>query len=250
MVRIFDYNVEAGKIYRYRIQLALKNPNVGIDPRFLENPSQMQDGKYRESVWSEPSNIVRVPADEQVYVVTNGNKEGPEDNIIAREIIVREIDFDKGEQRTGRLSLQRGEIASQKTDEKQLLQGKGSPAINNNSPISTDLVLLDWHGGESLGGFGGPPDGDQDRPAPEQTVMTAPAEMLFLDSRGNLFARNSLSDAAVTGAFNKQWELRMDQDEQRAEKKQDEQGDETEEELIGKQGKKKKGKKKAQKKRN
>ena len=250
LVRIFDYNVEAGKIYRYRIQLALKNPNVGIDPRFLENPAQMQDGEYRESVWSEPSNIVRVPADEQVYVVTNGNKEGPEDNIIAREIIVREIDFDKGEQRTGRLSLQRGEIASQKTDDKQLLQGKGSPAINNNSPISTDLVLLDWHGGESLGGFGGPPDGDQDRPAPEQTVMTAPAEMLFLDSRGNLFARNSLSDAAVTGAFNKQWELRMDQDEQRAEKKQDEQGDETEEELIGKQGKKKKGKKKAQKKRN
>jgi hypothetical protein len=252
LVRIFDYNVEAGKIYRYRIQLALKNPNVGIDPRFLENPSQMQGGKYRESAWSEPSNIVRVPSNKQIYVEEIGKETNEEENTTMRvgKSVVREIDFTAGEQRTGRLSLQRGEIASQKTDDKQLLQGKGSPAINNNSPISTDLVLLDWHGGESLGGFGGPPDGDQDRPAPEQTVMTAPAEMLFLDSRGNLFARNSLSDAAVTGAFNKQWELRMDQDEQRAEKKQDEQGDETEEELIGKQGKKKKGKKKAQKKRN
>ncbi len=252
LVRIFDYDVEAGKIYRYRIQLRLKNPNVGIDPRFLENPSQMQGGKYRESAWSEPSNIVRVPSNKQIYVEEIGKETNEEENTTMRvgKSVVREIDFTAGEQRTGRLSLQRGEIASQKTDDKQLLQGKGSPAINNNSPISTDLVLLDWHGGESLGGFGGPPDGDQDRPAPEQTVMTAPAEMLFLDSRGNLFARNSLSDAAVTGAFNKQWELRMDQDEQRAEKKQDEQGDETEEELIGKQGKKKKGKKKAQKKRN
>ena len=150
LVRIFDYTVEPGKIYRYRIQLALKNPNseeLGIDPRFLENPVKMQTRKYRESGWSKSSNAVRVPADEQVYVVTNGNKEGPEGNIIAREIIVREIDFDKGEQRTGRVSLQPGEVANQKAAAKQLQQGKNGPAINNKSPISTDLVLLDWQGG-------------------------------------------------------------------------------------------------------
>ena len=170
LVRIFDYDVEPGKMYLYRIQLALKNPNfkeLGIDPRFLEDPARMQTRKYRESAWSQSSNAVRVPDNRQVYMATIGNEEGDADNII-----VREIDFDKGEQRTGRISLQPGEIANQTMADEQLQQGKGLPEINNNNPISTDLVLLDEHGGEPLGGFGGPPDLDQDQLAPEQAVMT------------------------------------------------------------------------------
>ena len=217
LVRIFDYDVEAGKIYRYRIQLRLKNPNVGIDPRFLENPAQMQDGEYRESAWSGPSNVVRVPDDRQVYVATIDEEKNEEEktSITVGKSVVREIDFIAGEQRTGRVSLQPGEVANQKTAAEQLQQGKDGPDITKNNPISTDLVLLDWHGGEPLGGFGGPPDGDQDLPAPEQTVMTAPAEMLFLDSQGNIFMKTSVRDAAVTGAFDKQWEFQVNKKNER-----------------------------------
>lgn len=211
LVRIFDYDVEPGKVYLYRIQLALKNPNfkdLDIDPRFLEDPVRMQARQYRESVWSEPSNAVRVPEDRQVYVEIREENKEADAPIIVMGNVVREIDFDKGEQRTGRVSLQPGEIANQTIADKQLQQGKGRPEINSNNPISTGFALIDWHGGtEPLDGLDGLPAPDD----AEETVMTAPAEMLFLDSQGNIFMRTSVGDAKVARNFAQQWDFLVEE---------------------------------------
>ena len=38
LLRVFDFSVERGKRYRYRIKLALANPNFGVPPQNLKNP--------------------------------------------------------------------------------------------------------------------------------------------------------------------------------------------------------------------
>lgn len=38
LYRYFDFDVEEGKSYQYRVQLLLQNPNIGIDPKYIEDP--------------------------------------------------------------------------------------------------------------------------------------------------------------------------------------------------------------------
>jgi hypothetical protein len=83
LFRFFDYSVEPGKRYRYRVRLLLRNPNHGVDARYLEPGLQQlikadenlpkakkQWKKYIESDWSEPTEIVTVPRDDRVLAVS------------------------------------------------------------------------------------------------------------------------------------------------------------------------------------
>ena len=98
----------------------------------------------------------------------------------------------------------------------------------------------------ALGGFDGLPAPDGVPADPEQAVMAAPTEMLFLDSQGNLFTKNSVNDVGMAAAFDKQWNFQVDQaQEEEAEEEQNQRGDKTPEELLGND--KKKGKKKGKK---
>ncbi|MCR4411611.1 MAG: hypothetical protein NUV77_04190 [Thermoguttaceae bacterium] len=68
LFRFFDFSVEPGKQYRYRVRLLLDNPNQGMDPRTLASPD-LATPRWLEAPWSAPSPVVAVPLDSQVWTV-------------------------------------------------------------------------------------------------------------------------------------------------------------------------------------
>ena len=197
LVRLFDFDVEAGKTYRYRVQLLLENPNYEQPARFLKNPG---DRKSRETPdawleWSAPTAPVRVPQDTQVYVARFASGEeatSEEDQLSAVDkdeqatLVVQTLDPVTGEVVTGRDTFVRGNVVVLDDEDETLRENRlAAPhLVAEQTPLKTDLVLLDLYSGHT-------PQGK------------APIEMLFLDSQGNIFWRDSVSDQAVTGQFNR-----------------------------------------------
>ncbi len=70
LFRFFDYTVEPGKSYRYRVRLLLANPNYGIDPKFLADPELAEKQWIEKDRWSEPTPVITVPRD--TYVLAGG----------------------------------------------------------------------------------------------------------------------------------------------------------------------------------
>ena len=60
LFRYFDYNVEPGKHYVYRVRLGLRNPNCDKKPADLKDP-ELAKAKYVATKWSDPSPVISVP---------------------------------------------------------------------------------------------------------------------------------------------------------------------------------------------
>ena len=83
LFRFIDFNVQPGKRYKYRVRLGFYNPNYGVESRYLiselqqiiaedkeREPHQKKWKKYIKSPWSEPSDVVAVPHDDQLLLVS------------------------------------------------------------------------------------------------------------------------------------------------------------------------------------
>jgi len=69
LFRFFDFSVQPGRKYRYRVKLWLVNPNYGLDPRYLKDTS-LKDLKYIEpNEWTEPTEVVEVPTDSELLLL-------------------------------------------------------------------------------------------------------------------------------------------------------------------------------------
>jgi hypothetical protein len=60
LFRYFDFDVEPGECYRYRVQLVVENPSYG--ETFVKSPI-VAEGEFRESPWSTPSTAIAVEKD-------------------------------------------------------------------------------------------------------------------------------------------------------------------------------------------
>ncbi len=69
LLRFFDFNVEPGKQYVYRVRLGLHNPNRNLKPIYLADP-ELAEQKWLETKWSDPSPVVSVPRDTRVLAVS------------------------------------------------------------------------------------------------------------------------------------------------------------------------------------
>ena len=75
LVRFFDVAVEPGQMYRYRVRLALKNPNFGYGMADVEDPAALT-GEERLTPWSDPSAPVVVQDDEFAFLTDARAGEG------------------------------------------------------------------------------------------------------------------------------------------------------------------------------
>ncbi len=69
LLRFFDFNVEPGRHYVYRVRLGLQNPNYKLKLALLNNPT-LADKYCLETKWSDPSSVVSVPRDTRVLAVS------------------------------------------------------------------------------------------------------------------------------------------------------------------------------------
>jgi hypothetical protein len=66
LFRFFDFTVEPGKRYKYRVKLMFSNPNLGLPVRVLKSP-ELASLKYLEAEdWTVANEIVTVPRDSRV----------------------------------------------------------------------------------------------------------------------------------------------------------------------------------------
>ena len=70
LFRYFDFDVEPGQTYRYRVQLELRNPNYGAPLAATGGVASVIDGATRWTPWSEPTEPTRVSETVQYFLTT------------------------------------------------------------------------------------------------------------------------------------------------------------------------------------
>lgn len=214
LFRFFDFTVEPGKHYRYRVRLMLANPNYGLSPRYLETEELAKD-QLLESDWSDPTDIISVPRDSRLLAgpVKSSRYATIEPSttmmvIHFDEMSGRETSVEKNDVLRGQLAnyteeiekptapammpgMMEGSIDPAMMGSADAMYGPPQPRQRRREPKKDDgpketinyrtgQVVLDLSGGDNL------PGRDRD--------LTEPGKLLLLDADGNLVVRNELLD--------------------------------------------------------
>lgn len=210
LVRFFDFTAEPGKVYRYRVQLLIEDPNhpenpaLDVSPRMLTDEvakrvaevqaKEPQQGRrqhfYLRTEWSEPSEPVSLEPASRFYLgpVARSNviphKNGA---LLWREPLTVDTavirwDADWAVDVPVMQSMIPGRVANELQRPVEVVH-----------PISlefkqlekydflSDCMLVDVRGGEKVGSEG-------------LNTLWSPTEAVFLDSQGNLVVRNEIDD--------------------------------------------------------
>ena len=213
LFRFFDFTVEPGKHYRYRVRLMLTNPNYGLSARYLET-EELAKERLIETDWSDPTEIISVPRDSRLLAgpVKSSRYATIEpsttmmiihfDEMSGRETSVEKNDVLRGQlanyvEEVEKPTLPAGMVPGMEgaMDPTMMMGPDGMPVPQTRRPrrepkkddepketidYRTGQVLLDLAGGDSL------PGRDRD--------LTEPGKLLLLDPDGNLVVRNELFD--------------------------------------------------------
>ncbi len=186
LFRFFDFTVEPGKRYKYRIQLGLANPNFDVLPRFLKK-AESATVKFRLTEWSAETPIVQIPRGDQILAGPPPARK-PTDTEPQATLMLIAFDKDRGMQAVTKETGRRGAVMNFKKDvmvkdplQNKLVEQKGVD-------FSPNALVLDIRGGRQL---------------PGKDKLTEPSEVLLLDaegrlvSSGELLARTEIDDAAA-----------------------------------------------------
>ena len=174
LFRYFDFNVEPGKRYIYRVRLALANPNYLMKATVLKKAELAKD-PWLPTAWSEPSPIISVPRDTQVLV--NAVKPPPRANaeptatITVLKWLIRsglKVSHEFPQVTRGQLA-NFGDIS---------VHEAGGP-VN----FFSDATVVDVRGGDHLG--------------KKTSTLTTAGEILLMDADGSLSVRNEVDDSAA-----------------------------------------------------
>lgn len=200
LFRYFDFDVQPGKQYVYRVRLALRNPNKGQKPGVLKSPDWATK-LLLETPWSDPSPVIAVPRAWGIFA--SGVKFMPRVEPTG-EILVTQWVPSKAVEVSKKFSVVRGQVVNftesvtapriDLTAEVGGLRsafakrggGGEDRRATGNAPIEvhfdTGATVLDLRGGE--------------RPSRGRGTTSLPAagEILYLDATGTLVMRNELDN--------------------------------------------------------
>ncbi len=197
LFRFFDYSVERGKRYRYRVRLAMTNPNLGVEARYLEQPDLAKPG-YLQTAWTDPTEVIRVPRGTRLLAMEitppRRDYEAPSAKLMLVQLLI-----ESGKQAREEFpQVSRGKVLNYPNRPYPPNAGRPAPRrrgeedelpldVKKDDPKTilvnyiTDALTLDMRGGESLGSRDGP---------------TRPGEILLLDPTGHLVVHNEIDDLA------------------------------------------------------
>jgi len=175
MFRYFDYTVQPGKSYRYRVRLVLENPNFDLQRYQVESAEQLK-GKTRATPWSEPSSLVNVPLPSSILAgAVKASKSVSQEP--SAEVVLVMWNATQGVDALKFARLLRGQMANFNLDTP-IKPVDGGPAVKKLVHFQTNQVLLDLAGGDSLPGYRG----------------RAPGRMLLYSPGGELNMKSELTD--------------------------------------------------------
>jgi hypothetical protein len=213
LFRFFDFEVEQGKRYQYRVQVFLANPNFSKDVRYLDLP-ELADDKYLEAAASDPTEVVVVPRDSRL--MAGPVKPGRITTEPVADVVAISFKEEDGSETGGDFNVTLGQFANlvgtitTRTDDlsgyggyggyeeegdeysgypdEESYEEYGAPAPRRPSDEeegeeihhNTEMLVLDIAGGNKL-----------HRTARD---LTEPGALLLRDPDGNLVVRDELDD--------------------------------------------------------
>ncbi len=179
LLRLFDYTVQPGRKYRYRVTLSMVNPNSGVAPQFLENPESAKVSEL-SSQPTDPTAVVTVPDGHDLIA-------GPVDGGTrytepTAKILVTAIDANAGLKAATELEVRRGAVANTGPVTVKVPHPLDNTPEELTRSFESNIMILDIHGGKDV---------TRRRHDPP---LTSPGEILILDASGNLSVRSELDD--------------------------------------------------------
>lgn len=208
LFRYFDFDVEEGKTYQYRVKLLLANPNYGVEERFVEDPTAIEQ-KIVASEFSEPSNPAALGRSARVFAQ---NVEAPSRPGAEPRVRMASIYFDQDsatESLAQDLSMKLGQVANFKGKPHEPVNVAGALAMGGmggmggasgmaaqsgrggrNSKAGTvdhvsDACLVDAIGGAKISG----------------AELRSPGKVMILEPNGYLQVREVKEDARELGRY-------------------------------------------------
>ena len=180
LLRFFDFTVEEGKRYRYKIALVVANPNYDLRPRHLERP-ELAEKRLLIGPYSEPTPVVTVSRFTYVTVGPSKAARGPVEQ--EAEVIVTQWDKKTGLSSSTSQEVVRGQVANfsrKDLKEKPLVENPLTGEMEEKEiDFRTNVMVVDFKGGEKLPGAG---------------KLLEPTEALFLNADGRLTFQSELTD--------------------------------------------------------
>jgi hypothetical protein len=202
LFRFFDFTVEPGKQYVYRVQLVLFNPNYRLDPQYLERP-ELSEQPWLETQWSDATEPVLVPMDARLVV----GPVKPAPTVLHEpqaNVVILAFRSEDGLRTYQDFTVFRGQLANLEGVVNRGGAGPGYPGATGMYPGSSGLEEL-YASPETLappGAPGGPPTARPGTTArttgqkTEEEKFLYKTEMLVLDIAGG--RRLHRTDAALT----------------------------------------------------
>ena len=201
LLRFFDFSVEPGKKYKYRIQLAMLDPNQPFGARFVSTDSldpaaqsrikkertarKVRPGvpppPYRLTEWSKPTAPVSVPLAGSVKVASAKPATDKFNDEPSTSLLVESFGNDeKGNavQVAEDENFHRGNVANLTKDTKMLVEQNRAYDPVPKFPFRTGITVVDIRGGERL---------------TREAQRTA--RVLLMGPAGQLFVQDELDDA-------------------------------------------------------
>lgn len=193
LLRFFDFNVEPGKKYQYRIKLALSDvndtsssasgrilPKDALDSTVLDR--QKEKKKVLFTDWSGPSPTVGIPLSGDVLIAdAKGVSEKLSNDEPSVAMLVRSFSvgedgqaFQAAKKEDG---FRRGSVANMTDDVEIITEGNRYIDLVKSFDFRTGITVVDIRGGERL-----------------TKDFSAPAKVLLMDPTGQLSVRNELDD--------------------------------------------------------
>jgi hypothetical protein len=183
LFRFFDFNVEPGKQYVYRVCLALVNPNYHKGTSLLKKPELAADA-FLKTKWSEPSPLITVPRDTRVLMASVKPAHGANDPS-GRLLAIRWAKR-KGAEIYEEFNVVRGQVANFADVSGKIVGGAAQGQSRTiKASFNSDTTAIDFRGGDSMPGVPG---------GKKPSSLKAAGECLLLDCDGNLIVRNELDD--------------------------------------------------------
>jgi hypothetical protein len=212
LFRFVDYNVQAGRSYRYRVRLAVEDPNAPIqfpqpNPRFLDRSVvvriQKQEAEktikdriyWRYTPWSEPTDLVSIAQEERIIAgsVTSpdsmgrakvGDKNVRFPNPLSEaqvEGILVAFDEEKSADIPATVPLRRGSVVNFTAKKLEMVDPKiGMLREVDSYAFKSDILVLDILGGN---------------PLPGKDKQKTPGELLVLTPDGQLEVHSEIEES-------------------------------------------------------
>ncbi len=214
LFRYFDFDVEPGKRYRYRVRLALSDVNgTPVQEKYLANEviarREQENRSYRFSPWSNQSPVAVVPPAGLVFVAgaepTNRANFASEPEA---ELLIKSLDSTTASEVAIAGGFTRGKVLNLISRQAKIIWSStfepvnrdGEPVDSPKFNFRTNLTLLDFDGGESLMG---------------SRTMTAPARVLLMDAAGHMRVHNELNESDYKSVREYEAYMKMAADEAR-----------------------------------